>query len=51
MDTAAQAPASTALVTMSGVNKWYGDMQALTDIDLQILRGRSRGRDRSVGFG
>jgi len=25
-----------ALVTMAGVNKWYGDMQALKDIDLSI---------------
>ena len=39
MDTATQAPASNALVTMRGVNKWYGDMQALTDIDLEIAEG------------
>lgn len=38
-NTAVQAPATEALVTMHGVNKWYGEMQALTDIDLEIAEG------------
>ena len=28
-----------ALVTMRGINKWYGDMHALKDVDLDIAQG------------
>ncbi len=30
---------SEALVTMTGVNKWYGEMHALKDINLEISQG------------
>ena len=33
------APAGEPLITMRGVNKWFGDFQALTDIDLEVARG------------
>jgi general L-amino acid transport system ATP-binding protein len=36
------APATndtTAIVRMSGINKWYGDFHALRDIDLQVAPG------------
>ena len=29
----------TSLVTLSGVNKWFGDLHVLQDIDLEITRG------------
>jgi ABC-type polar amino acid transport system ATPase subunit len=33
------APASEPLITMRGVNKWFGEFQALADIDLEVARG------------
>jgi glutamate transport system ATP-binding protein len=30
---------STALVELSGVNKWFGDLHVLKDIDLRVTRG------------
>ena len=33
------ADTRTSLVTLSGVNKWFGDLHVLQDIDLEITRG------------
>ena len=33
------ADAGTPIVTLNGVNKWYGTYHALRDIDLQVARG------------
>jgi polar amino acid transport system ATP-binding protein len=34
-----QASSSEALITMSGVDKWYGDFHALKGVDLEVRRG------------
>ena len=34
-----QSPVADAVVTMRGVNKWYGDLHALKDVDLTVHQG------------
>jgi general L-amino acid transport system ATP-binding protein len=38
-NTPSQEPATTAVVRMTGINKWYADYHALRDIDLQVAPG------------
>ena len=40
---ATPAPAATGepLVVLDGVNKWFGDLHVLQDIDLTVHRARS----------
>jgi glutamate transport system ATP-binding protein len=33
------SPGATALVTLSGVQKWYGELHVLRDIDMTVARG------------
>jgi len=39
MTATANTNASEALITMTGVNKWFGEFQALNDINLTVSRG------------
>ena len=39
MATAVQQPSEDPIILLEKVNKWYGDFQVLTDIDLTVKRG------------
>ena len=41
-------PNGEPLVRLSGVNKWFGALHVLQDVDLEIAPRRGRGRDRPV---
>ena len=39
MTDAPDSPAEQLAIELTGVNKWYGDFQALCDVDLNVRRG------------
>jgi len=39
LDLAPVAQASPSMISITGLNKWYGDFHALRDVDLNVATG------------
>ena len=44
-------PAAENLIEVKSVNKWFGDLQALDDVSLDVQSGKVMGDHRSERFG